>query len=229
MDNFPCRLPSPVKTGGFYKYPKNSRTLPSLLVSSAEQKVKLGPSTQIIIEVPKTRKAKKSIIRESTQSLNQNSQQSLCSDDMSQSFSRKSLKDVNKTPPLVSSFSDILLNLPLDEFESLLPGQRNASVQTDVGELFCLELDDISEYKKWLKIAVDPFLKDLKKNILEDRPENVEGYCAAYCMALTMAAPMPVTINHPSPKSIRLPTKNSVSSKSSAIKLQSNSYGPEMN
>jgi hypothetical protein len=61
-------------------------------------------------------------------------------------------------------------------------------------ELLKIDFEDLNAYKAWTKEEIDPLFKDLRKNLLNERPQDVGVYLEAYGRALQRGDPLPVCV-----------------------------------
>lgn len=54
--------------------------------------------------------------------------------------------------------------------------------------------NDLKETRNWTTEEVDPFLKNLRAAIITNKPEDIQEYCALYCVHLFHKKPPPQTI-----------------------------------
>jgi len=57
-----------------------------------------------------------------------------------------------------------------------------------------IEFESMSTYQKWTKDVVDPFLQELRKQLLIAKPDDVYGFTNQYCCRVAMGQPHPTKL-----------------------------------
>ncbi len=156
MDTFPPTMRHPTTSGGFYKYPKNTRTMDAS--ASATTTVNLGPGNQLIDLSPLSPGARAA--RELTGVNYMYARYNPTSDVRVENLRSiaSSSQDLRARPSLVSSFTGIVDYQGEEGIEFAEDGKLHRSTQTEM-VVERLELESISETQKWTKETVEPFLK----------------------------------------------------------------------
>eukprot|EP01038_Epipyxis_sp_PR26KG_P011046 gene11046-14831_t len=106
------------------------------------------------------------------------------------------IKSKNKPPmptnSLSSSFS-LPKAIPNREETRNMIGRADQDIQTNMPNMSRLKIGGL-EYASWSSDVVDPFLKDLKKAIKNNRPADINAFCIQYCQALAEGKPPPDTV-----------------------------------
>ena len=79
--------------------------------------------------------------------------------------------------------NQLLLNRSLEAFAKVVTRREDFSCQTEPA-LLKIDFPDISGYQKWSKAEVDPLLRDIRKAILSNRPEDIGLFLEAYGKAM---------------------------------------------
>ena len=136
----------------------------------------------------------------------------------SQNGSLKRIRRVQKTidkefdyiQPIATSFSN---------FETC-----NESVQANGVTILKLEIHELKDVRAWTQSVVDPFLKDLRLAIIQNKPRELEEYVMSYLARLFQKRPPPqcvdkVYVEAPTQKTIRKLSKRRVTRRDSLISL----------
>jgi hypothetical protein len=128
---------------------------------------------------------------------------------------RRTIRQEKVIPPLSSSFS-----LPEIGGYTLDPSPRepmvDAETQTAIRIHLREHLPGIKDHKIWRMECMDPFIEELKSELLKNKPANVEEFVIAICEARLTGKPLPVTHKgHQGEEA-----KKIITNKSGTIKLQ---------
>ena len=176
----PAHRPSPSSSGGFYKYPAKIRSL-----RSPETSIDT-PSTILLLDLNKAARSGRSHTREALESL------TFRSFDPATSPAVKHIKkSESKRPPLIGGFSKMMQNRTVEQLSRNQMNRADEMIQTEPPNLGKLEFDDLTQYQKWTKETIEPFLKDLRKAILANKPEDLTSYIKSYCWAVESGDPPP--------------------------------------
>jgi len=83
----------------------------------------------------------------------------------------------------VGSFNNILQQRTLEALLKARMGRVDKSEQVE-WPLYKHDFPDLATYQKWSNTEVEPFLKQLRKCVLANRPVDINQYIIAYCEAL---------------------------------------------
>ena len=102
----------------------------------------------------------------------------------------KSIESLNSNNlPLHSTFK-------LSKNFIIPPETKDISCET-VSGLLRKKFETIDSYNEWTKLKVEPFLANLKKNIISAKPEYLEEYVIGYCAREAMGQPHPKVLELP--------------------------------
>lgn len=123
-----------------------------------------------------------------------------------------------KPVALLNSFSSHSCFLGIDN-------RKTVGVQTEPSPVVKQEFVDLKDFRKWGSNEVDPFVKELRKVLMTQKPSSIERYVMAYCSARLMGEPAPDTVDPvretPAMLSKKLNLRNNVTTKNSLIRVRS--------
>jgi hypothetical protein len=204
-DYFPVRLEKNVPTsGGFATNTRRANSSPpNARPKTASQSTRLSPQKHpayLIVDYNfdprKKPPAQLSPIQSEFPPLSP-SQYEVRRTAVSTNISKRSLAGTKVNPknapqPLYSSFL-MKQQLPPEETATGSMYKRNDAETQTVVTIERLELAGVKEYQKWTNEVVEPFIKDLRKQLKNCRPVNLEDYIIAYCDAKKNGLPVPDT------------------------------------
>jgi hypothetical protein len=228
-------ISSPPTAGGFYKLPKTPNSLSKLsssgpVTNHSPQIQRTGslPTLVLLLDKPKKdfraeiqRIAKVKIpSRKNFKYFHkfQNVQEETATD-----TSKKADSSVENPLPLLNSFSSHSCFLGIDN-------RKTVEVQTEPAPILKQEFADLKEFRKWGTNVVDPFIKELRKVLMSQKPASVEQYIIAYCNAKLSNGTVPDT-EEPFKEtaaahiSKKLSLRNNVTAKNSLIRVRSTKGG----
>lgn len=181
----------PPTSGGFYSYKKNIRTVDEdkdndiethtpLLVGREKIKPAAGNYRQFF--------RSQLALDEGKAELNIDENDSVYNDyDGDNDIEYKHFDKQKVAPALVSSFSAVI---PSTRIKSLdvkrVESQTNFALQRQ-------KFETLSDYQVWIQSQVDPFIADLRRAILNERPTDIPEYIMAYALSMNSMAPPPAT------------------------------------
>jgi len=97
----------------------------------------------------------------------------------------------NYVPPSLISKYTALIPRP----DPVVPRNNcDASTETTPPALPKREITGITDYNKWVKETVDPFVSSLKSSILSAKPDNIAEYVSQYGVAVSTQRNLPRTM-----------------------------------
>jgi hypothetical protein len=105
--------------------------------------------------------------------------------------------DRKKLPVMSSSFllpRVVDPGAPHGGTERIMFRRRDVGTQTDLNMKRINFGKGLSGYQTWTSDTVEPFLKELRKQVKDKRPQDVPSYIIRYCQAMQKNEPPPDTI-----------------------------------
>jgi hypothetical protein len=107
---------------------------------------------------------------------------------------KKDSKFPTKPPYLSSSYVLPKKVDPKVEAERLMFRRADVGTQTDTN-LDKIIFEGLSGYSSWTAEVVEPFLKDLRKEVKAKRPADLYAYIIRYCQAMQVGDAVPDTVD----------------------------------
>jgi hypothetical protein len=132
---------------------------------------------------------------------------------------KKGGEESDQALPLLNSFSSHSCFLGVDN-------RKNVECQTEPAPILKQEFVDLKDYRKWGNTMVDPFVKDLRKILMSQKPGSIEQYVIAYCNARINGEPVPDTHDVVKETAVhqmskKMSMRNNVNTKNSLIRVRS--------
>ena len=224
---FPMGAGAPPLAGGFYRYPRSTRSLPSIdmppstcmLMDFKEVKVsnkimdlrRLAASQHSVrsydpVQDSKSMKVKKSLRVKNNFNVSNSMVEST------------SIDDTLFAPSLISSYTKCIetRNNYIPEDQRYL----HKSSQGGINNLIRLDFPEFKQYNEWITGAVDPFIKNLRKVIVAQKPEDIQEYVIQYCLSQLRDGTTPETIEAYKLEEIPKPEENSVTIANAPVHIQ---------
>lgn len=192
---------TPTTSGGFLsRYPTNPSKLKNLREPLSISNTKNGPSTTLVVSMERVRSPtamERRIALENSMKAESSYPYPAFNPSESQTV-KKSLNSSNKISPqknsLVGGISGALLtNRSLEALRRVVVKRDDAECQSEQ-VLLKMEFDNVQDYQKWTKNDVDILLKDLRKSILANRPEDMGLFLEAYGRSMCQGKEPPVCL-----------------------------------
>lgn len=181
----------PKTSGGFLsRYPTNPSKLKTLREPVDVRKTVNGASTKLVVDLERA-KSPTALERRIAldKAMNAESPYPYPAFNPEQSQTVRNTKSLTKAPGLQKNSlvgglgNQLLTNRSLEALAKVVTKRDSQETQTDP-ELLKIDFPDISSYQKWSKEVVDPLMRDLRKGILSNRPEEVGMYLEAVGKAM---------------------------------------------
>jgi hypothetical protein len=187
----PARTMIPKTAGGFISYPKTRRSINNKLPPMTHASTSIlvndmrdqgtsakGPSRFASLASTSSLKADSSMVMSVTKST------------ASKSMNKNNYGGKKKAPMLVSSFSSAMdekhrerMAQPVQE-KTFTTGETQTTYPSDKWDF-----DNMSVYNTWVKESVEPFLSDLRRHLLINKPKDIEDFVSGYCTRICMGQP----------------------------------------
>ena len=190
-------------SGGFYKYPRETRTLIS----------KGLPKQHMSTIMTKDYKTNAQAILERMRKLREmatTSQDSVFDIGIeSKKIKLKPLRqELVEVPSLASFYAPLVLKSAEDLKLQTEQKSRGREAQTEELPIYKKDFPEYKDYSTWVSTNVDPFIKDLKDALKKQRPADIEQYVIAYCNARQLNQGRPVAIDYVEPLPPQTPRNN---------------------
>lgn len=224
---FPVGAGAPPVAGGFYRYPRSSRSLPSIdmppttcmLMDFKEVKAsnkimdlrRLAASQHSVRSYDPIQDSKSLKIKKSIRVKNNFN----ASNSMAESTS---IDDTLFAPSLVSQYTKCI-----DKKNSYIPEDQrylHKSSQSSLNNLIRLDFPEFKQYNEWMNGTVDPFIKNLRKVIVAQKPEDIREYVIQFCLSQLRDGSIPETTDAYRLVEEPKPEENSVNIANAAVHIQ---------
>ena len=180
-------------SGGFYKYPRETRTILS----------KGLPKQQMSTIMTKDYKTSAQAIIERMKKLRDmaTSQSSVFDIDIeSQRTKLKPLRqELIEVPSLASIYAPIVMKTAEELNAQKEQRSRGREAQTEDLPIYKKEFPEYKDYSTWVSTNIDPFIKELKEALKKERPADIEQYVIAFSQARQLRKPRPIAIEYIEP------------------------------
>jgi len=221
----------PRTSGGFLsRYPTNPSKLRSLREPLDVSKTKNGPSTKLVVDVERVRSPtalERRVVLENAMKAESPFPYPAFNPSESQAVSKFSKPDkklgAQKNTLIGGLAGSLLTNRSIEALAKVVSRRDDAECQCKQ-DLLKMEFENIQDYQKWSKNEVDPLLRELRKCLLSNRPEDLGLYLEAYGRAICEGREPPVCLQpeeiwaNPPPET----TSEAVSMNQSVKRLDSN-------
>lgn len=193
---------NPSTSGGFLsRYPTNPSKLRSLREPLDVSNTKNGPSTKLVVDVERVRSPtalERRVALENTMkeggslfpypAFNPGESQAVSK------FGQSDKRLGAQKNALVGGLAGSLLtNRSVEALKKVVTRRDDAECQSQQ-DLLKLEFENIQDYQKWSKNDVDPLLRELRKSLLSNRPEDMGLYLEAYGRAMCQGKEPPACL-----------------------------------
>jgi hypothetical protein len=188
----------PKTSGGFLsRYPTNPSKLKSLREPVDVSKTRNGASNKLVVDLERA-KSPTALERRIAldKAMTTESPFTIPAFDPSQSQSVAKVKKTNPHNKQKNSLigglgNQLLTNRSLDALAKVVTKRETQETQTEP-MLVQIDFPDISGYQKWSKESIDPLMRDLRKALLTNRPEEIGMFLEAYGKAMCEGKELPV-------------------------------------
>ena len=189
-------------SGGFYKYPRETRTILS----------KGLPKQQMSTIMTKDYKTNAQAIIERMKKLRDmaTSQSSVFDIDIeSQRTKLKPLRqELIEVPSLASIYAPIVMKTAEELNAQKEQRSRGREAQTEDLPIYKKEFPEYKDYSTWVSTNIDPFIKELKDALKKERPADIEQYVIAFSQARQLGKSRPIAIEYQEPPPPQTPRNN---------------------